>query len=220
MKQPLWKKYLSYFWEWPIETISSDKHEMLQVLLIQGQYQLVTPNAIYSYGSLYTNFLMAFNQLNAEDWPAKKVLVLGLGLGSIPQILEQKYQKQNTYTIVEFDEAVIELAHKYVLKHLTAPIEVIHADANVFLDQHQETYDLICMDIFFDDTIPSIFEKAPFLEKVKSLMKENTLFLYNRLAMLEQDRQKSQRYFEEVFLPAFPNGRKLKVGRNWMLVNS
>jgi len=71
---------LSYFWEWPVETISSEQHEMLQVLLIQGQYQLVSPNAIYSYGELYTNFLEAFRQLDAGAWPRQKVLVLGLGL--------------------------------------------------------------------------------------------------------------------------------------------
>lgn len=219
MRQPGWKKWLSYFYEWPIETVSSDKHEMLQVLLIQGQYQLVSPNAIYSYGVLYTNFLQAFKQLDIESFEGKNVLVLGLGLGSIPQMLETRFLRSFHYTIVEFDEAVIELAHKYVLQHLSSSIEVIHADAFVFIDQHMDQYDMICMDIFFDDLIPSQFEQKDFLLKIKSLLTPKGLFLYNRLALTMKDREKSQAFFDDVFLPVFPKGKKLKVGRNWMLVN-
>lgn len=219
MKQPLWKRWLSYFWEWPVETISSDKHEMLQVLLIQGHYQLVTANAIYSYGELYTNFLQAFRKLKMGSWPGKNVLVLGLGLGSIPQILENRFNQKLNYTIVEFDEAVIELAHKYVLQDLHSPIEIIHADAFVFLEQHMDQYDMICMDIFFDDVIPNKFETTEFLSKIKSLLAPNALFLYNRLALMESDREKSQHFFDNVFLPVFTDGEKMQVGRNWMLVS-
>ncbi len=219
MRQPGWKKWLSYFYEWPIETISSDKHEMLQVLLIQGQYQLVSPNAIYSYGILYTNFLQAFKKLNIETFKGKKVLVLGLGLGSIPQMLETRFQRKFQYTIVEFDEAIVELAHKYVLQYLDSAIEVIHADAFAFIDQQEETYDIICMDIFFDDLIPSQFEQKDFLFKIKSLLNPGGLFLYNRLALTMKDREKSQAFFDKVFLKVFPESQKLKVGRNWMLVD-
>ena len=219
MKQPWWKILQSYFWEVPLETISSDEHELLQVLLIQGQYQLVSPNAIYSYGELYTNFLRAFQKLDIAPWHEKKVLVLGLGLGSIPLIIEKRFHKEWEYTIVEFDEAVIHLAEKYVLKHLRAPIEIIHADALAFVHQSEEQFDMICMDIFFDDTIPSQFESPDFLKNLKQLLNPKGILLYNRLALNEQDRQKSQAFFDNAFKSVFPNGQKMDVGRNWMLLN-
>lgn len=219
MKQPWWKTLMSFFWEIPVETISSDEHEMLQVLYIQGQYQLVSPNAIYSYGELYSNFLRAFQKLDMRAWKGQKILVLGLGLGSIPLMLEKRFNKTLSYTIVEFDEAVIHLAEKYVLQHLKAPIEVIHADALAFVDQSTETFDMICMDIFFDDTIPTQFESVAFLKNLKSLLHSEGLLLYNRLALNEQDRQSSQAFFDTAFKTVFPEGKKMDVGRNWMLTN-
>ncbi len=219
MKQPWWKILLSYFWEWPIETISSDEHEMLQVLLIQGQYQLVSPNAIYSYGDLYTNFLRAFKKLKMESWSGKNILVLGLGLGSIPLMLEKKFGRKFQYTIIEFDEAVIHLAQKYTLKHLQSPIEVIHADALAFIDQTSQKFDMICMDIFFDDTIPSQFESVEFLKNISELISANSYLLYNRLALNQADRNKSQAFFDGAFKQVFPEGQKMDVGRNWMLLN-
>ncbi len=210
---------MSYFWEVPIETISSDEHEMLQVLYIQGQYQLVSPNAIYSYGELYSNFLRAFQKLNITSWKGEKVLILGLGLGSIPLMLEKKFKREFQYTIVEFDEAVIHLAEKYVLKHLHAPIEVIHADALAFVSQSEESFDMICMDIFFDDTIPTQFESIDFLNNLKAMLRPEGLLLYNRLALNAQDRLKSQQFFDTDFKAVFPNGVKMDVGRNWMLLN-
>jgi len=210
---------LSYFWEWPVETISSEQHEMLQVLLIQGQYQLVSPNAIYSYGELYTNFLEAFRQLDAGAWPRQKVLVLGLGLGSIPLMLEKRFNKIWDHTLIEFDEAVIHLAHKYTLQYLRSPTEVVHADALAYVTQTEQQYDLICMDIFLDDLIPSQFESVSFLEELKRLLAPNGRLLYNRLALNASDRKISQAFFEGPFTRVFPDGEKLQVGRNWMLVN-
>jgi spermidine synthase len=219
MKQPWWRTLMSFFWEIPIEAISSDEHEILQVFYIQGQYQLVSPNAIYSYGDLYTNFRRAFEQLPISTWPGQKVLVLGLGLGSIPLMLERRFKKNFSYTIVEFDEAVIYLANKYVLHSLNSHIEVIQADALGFVAQCQETFDLICMDIFLDDTIPSQFESVTFLNNLKELLGPEGVLLYNRLALNAEDRKKSQAFFDTSFKTVFPEGRKMDVGRNWMLLN-
>ncbi len=219
MKQPWWKIWLSYFWEWPVETISSEHHEFLQVLLVQGQYQLVSPNAIYSYGELYTNFLNAFKQMNMADWKGQKTLVLGLGLGSIPLILEKRFGLLLDYTIVEFDEAVIHLAEKYTLQHLRSPVEVIQADALLFTQLCRDTFDLICMDIFLDDVIPTAFETAAFLENLKAMLAPGGLLLYNRLALNPTDREKSRYFFETTFKEVFPEGKKMDVGRNWMLTN-
>jgi spermidine synthase len=219
MKQPWWRTLLSFFWEIPIEAISSEEHEMLQVLYIQGQYQLVSPNAIYSYGDLYTNFRRAFEQLHITDWSGRKVLVLGLGLGSIPLMLEKRFKKNFSYTIVEFDEAVIYLAEKYVLQELKSSIEIVQADALGFVAQCRETFDMICMDIFLDDTIPSQFESEEFLNDLKALLAPKGMLLYNRLALTAGDRKKSQAFFDISFKAVFPEGRKMDVGRNWMLMN-
>ena len=93
MKQPLWKRILSYEYEVHIESATSIYNDELNVLLVKGQYQLVTPEAIYSYGNRYDNFFKAFEQIDLNKEAIESVLLLGLGLGSIPFMLENYFKK-------------------------------------------------------------------------------------------------------------------------------
>ncbi|MCO6475144.1 MAG: hypothetical protein J5I94_00915 [Phaeodactylibacter sp.] len=219
MKQPLWKRLLSYLFEWHIESAPSEINPHLYVSLRSGRYQLSTANAVYSYEDLYTNYLWAFEHVNLDALPNEEALVLGLGLGSIPLILEKKFHKQFHYTAVELDEAVVYLAGRYGLDGLSSPIDTACADAYAFMLQNEKQYGLICMDIFLDDVVPRPFESREFLEALKSALSPGGLLLYNRLADNDKDRRATQYFFERHFLSVFPHGAYLDVGGNWMLVN-
>ena len=123
---PAWKKWLSYLFELHVESASSDYNPHMYVSIYKGRYQLSTDNAIYSFGDLYTNFSNTFDLYNWSDYASKEVLLLGLGLGSIPLMLEQKYQKKCHYTAVDIDEEVVlptgtkimaYLAYKWLEEH-------------------------------------------------------------------------------------------------------
>ncbi|MEL7124513.1 MAG: hypothetical protein AAFO07_34080 [Bacteroidota bacterium] len=219
MRKVWWKQLFSYIWPIQLEILSSDYHEQLEVLLTNGRYQLCTEKAIYSYGDLYSNFNQAFSKLNFYNWHGKKVLILGLGLGSIPTLLEKVYQLDCEYTIIEIDDTVIYLANKYTLPFIESSFEIIQADAFAYVLQTSETFDLICMDIFVDDVIPSKFEGIPFLEALEALCKADGVVLYNRLGLLESDREKTNAFFEQSFKKVFEEGRIIDVGRNLMLVS-
>lgn len=219
MQQPRWKKWLSYFFEMHIESASSEYNPHLYVSLNRGRYQLCTANAVYSFEDLYDNFFKAFQKIDLESLPGRRVLVLGLGLGSIPQILEKHFNLAFHYTAVELDEAIIYLASKYVLNDLESSIEMICADAANYVEQSQDTFDLICMDIFLDDEIPSIFEKTIFLEQLKAILHPQGILLYNRLSLTDRDVAKTKQFFETTFLSVFPQGTYLDVQTNWVLMN-
>ncbi len=219
MKQPLWKRLLSYLFEWHIESAPSETNPHLYVSLRNGRYQLSTANAVYSYEDLYTNYFRAFEHVNLDALPNEEVLVLGLGLGSIPLILEKKFHKQFFYTAVELDEAVIYLAGRYGLDGLSSAVDTVCADAYAFMLQNEKQYGLICMDIFLDDVVPRPFESPEFLEALKSALAPGGMLLYNRLADNDKDRRVTQHFFERHFLSVFPHGAYLDVGGNWMLVN-
>lgn len=219
MHQARWKKWLSYFFEQHIESASSDYNPHLYVSLNRGRYQLCTANAVYSFEDLYDNFYKAFQRLDFEALPGKRVLLLGLGLGSIPQMLEQHFKQSFHYTAVEVDEAVIYLANKYVLSNLQSSIETVCADAAAFLDQTTEQFDLICMDIFLDDVVPSVFESEAFLENLKARLHPRGALLYNRLSVTEKDYSKTKAFFEGVFQPVFPQATYYDVKSNWILIN-
>jgi spermidine synthase len=202
-----------------IESASSDHNPHLYVSLSNGRYQLCTAHAIYSFEDRYDNYRKAFTRIDLEQLPGKEVLLLGLGLGSIPIMLEKIFDQELYYTAVEIDEAVIELASKYALPDIMSPVELICTDALVYAAQQPANFDLICMDVFLDDVVPESFEKSLFLENLKAMLNPKGLLLFNRLAATAKDKKDSEQFFEESFLPVFPEGAYLDVGGNYMLLN-
>lgn len=222
MKQlPRWKIWLSYLLELHVESAESDYNPYLYVSLRRGRYQLSTANAVYSYGDLYTNFARTFARWNWEQYPIDEVLILGLGLGSIPVILAQTHQQACQFTAVEIDEVVLDLAQRYVLNDLKNPQQMIVADASIAVQQlPEENYDLLCVDIFDDDLVPEVFETIAFLEDAKALLRPGGVLLFNRLAANPRDEQESKAFFETTFLKVFPEGYCLDVGGNYMLLSN
>ncbi len=219
MKQARWKKWLSHLVEIHIESTSSEHNPHLYVSLVKGRYQLSTANAIYSYEDLYDNFALAFEKIDLDRLNIQNVLILGFGLGSIPLILEQLFEKSYHYTGVEIDEEVIYLFNKYALPELKSGFELITADALAFVEQANESYDMIAVDIFQDDIIPERFQQQSFLENIKKLLKPEGILLYNRLANTQEDLVKTHTFYDEVFNRVFQKSCYLEVRGNWMLLN-
>lgn len=218
MDQPFWKRLLSYFFEFHIESAPSKTNPHLYVSLRNGRYQLCTANAIYSYEDLYDNFLKAFQRLDLDNRKIKNVLILGFGLGSIPIILEKKFNNNYHFTGVELDESVLYLANKYALPQIDSPIEMINTNAFFYVMQCAEKFDMICMDIFLDDVVPTEFEGIDFLEGLKRLLSPKGILLYNRLTLTDKDLEKTKGFYEGKFKDVFPEGKYFDVNGNWILV--
>ncbi len=219
MQPPLWKKWLSHIYEFHIETLDSEVSEVLHVSLVNGQYQLHTANAIYSHGNLYSNFFRAFQKIKIQNYNIKNVLLLGLGMGSIPYMLEKNFNTNYHYVGIEKDESVVYLANKYVLGDLNSTFEYYTTDAEAYTFQCNRKFDMIALDIFIDDIIPEAFESLEFLSKVKELLTPNGLLLYNRLANTPSDIGKTKNFYNNNFIKIFKNGMYLDVGGNWILLN-
>lgn len=215
MRIPRWKKWLSYVREIPIETLDSEFNGTLEVLMTKGRYQLCTPNAIYSFDDKYDNFVKGFEKIDWVRFKPKNALILGLGLGSIPYILEHTLQKKLSYTAVEIDESVVDLVSTYTLPRLKSPIEIVCADAFVYAQTCAEKYDLVLLDIFISDKIPKKFETTRYYEMMEDLIAPEGLLLVNKLAMTEKDRNAAAKNFK-VFQQTFPNSVSLDVDNNYI----
>ncbi|MEN0047883.1 MAG: fused MFS/spermidine synthase [Bacteroidota bacterium] len=215
---PWWKNWWSYLFEIHIESAPNEINPHLYVSLRNGRYQLSTANAIYSYEDLYINFYKAFQQIQLPD-NQSNVLLLGFGLGSIPRILERQFYKTYRYTAIELDESVLYLAQKYTLPQLSSPIETICTDAYAYVLQSEQQYDMICMDVFLDDTIPEPFQTVEYLQALKQRLSPDGILLYNCLAAQKKDQLATQTFYENQFSQIFPNGTYLDVEGNWILVN-
>ena len=219
MKPSLTQKLLSYVSDVPLEHTGSDYSEELHVVLSRGRMQLLTENAIYSYGDLYSNYERAFKALRLERFDIKNMLILGFGLGSIPFMLENRFKKNYHYTGVEIDETVIYLADKYVTQYLKSPIEMIQADAFGYTIQCQQEFDVVCVDLFIDDEVPSKFESEDFLFYLKKVLGDKGILMYNRLYLTKKDKKATVHSYNNIFLKIFPKGGYLDVTGNWILTN-
>lgn len=219
MTIPPWKKWISYIFPLPVDAVESEKNGLLQVVVNKGRLQLCTENAIYSYDDLYDNFSKTFKKIPTALKQADDVLVLGLGLGSIPYMLQHVFNVNPRVTCVEYDEAVVELAWHYRMQYLTLPLDIIEADAAIFVAQCQSQYDIICLDIFKDVHIPEPFQSQDFLEELALLLRPNGILLYNCLGLLPQDKVKTKAFFEGPFRAVFPHAVHLFTGSNEVLCN-
>ena len=219
MKQPLWKKWLSYVREIPIETSESEYNPFLNIVYKNGQYQLCTANAIYSYGKLYDNFSKAFKQINIDQLPINNVLILGFGLGSIPLMLEKMFHKKYYYTAVEIDAEVLRLANTYILPEITSGIQFQVLDAYTFSMFCEEKFDMICMDVFLDDAVPNELEQDDFLNNLKNMLTDQGVLLFNKLAFHKNDKKEAASFFKNQFKRVFTEGVYLDVQGNYILLN-
>ena len=216
------KKMLSYACEIPLETRHSQFSNSLKVSLLDGRFLLSTEKAVYSYQDLYHNFRSAFEQLPLEILsPQARVLVLGMGMGSIPHLLEHTFQKKEyVYTLVELDPVVVELAQKYTLPLLRSKYFLEVGDAYNFVINNSKSklYELICVDIFIDENTPSLFETAEFLSKTKQLLAPKGLLVYNRLCSNTSQKETTNQFITSVFEPIFPNHQIIEAKQNRMLI--
>ncbi len=220
MKKPLGKKTLSYVKDILIESTFSEYNDVLDVYLSKGRYQLCTEGAVYSYEDKYVNFTETFKKINWDLLDIKKVLVLGLGLASIPQMLEQIFGKKFEFHAVEIDGEIIRLAEKYILDELNSPMQIFEMDAEIFIDIASEKYDMIIVDIFEDANVPAKFETNIFIEKAKKLLKSKGILLYNRLNTSDKTLKNTLKFFENIFLKVFDNAAPVYIRDNIVLCSN
>lgn len=188
-------------------------------MLVKGRYQLCCGDAIYSFDDLYDNFGDSFAQMNLDKLNGKEVLVLGLGLGSIPYLLETKEKKKFNYTAIEIDEEIIDLASFYSLNRIASPIDIISTDAMIFVDSCQQKFDLITMDVFEEQLVPSQMQTAEFITALQNLLEPSGVVLMNMMAANLESKEKAQAFYDDVFLKVFPNSTVLKIKGNFMLLS-
>ncbi|MEO6189604.1 MAG: hypothetical protein ABIO44_03740 [Saprospiraceae bacterium] len=221
MRFPWYKIWLSYLTDVTIEETASILNPKLIVYLSKGRIKLCTPNAIYSEADHYYNFTEIFENIKISNLKIPKTLVLGLGLGSIPFMLEKIFHVETEYKLIELDPIIIDLFNKYVKDDLSSPMNIILMDAFEFMTTNTQKYYLICVDIFIDRTTPIIFEQNEFLSKLKDALNETGIIIYNRLLENNKDKALNQS-FDHLFNSFFPNRfiQKVKYNEMYVVINN
>lgn len=126
----------------------------------------------------YTKQLLTALLVNPNP---KRVLIIGLGGGTMSNALHQLYPQSNIDN-VEIDQSVIKVARQYFGFLENSRIATYSQDGRVFVKRallKKQTYDWIILDAFNGDYIPEHLMTAEFLQEVKSLLSSQGVLTAN-----------------------------------------
>lgn len=219
MQVSIWKKWLSYLFEVHIESTSSEISGELYVVMRRGRFQLCTANAVYSFEDLYVNFSRAFDKVKLDRTAPMNVLVLGIGMGSIPIVMESMDFEDCYFTAIEIDPVIIALLNEYGLPKIDSPIEVYETDAVTYAAVSREKFDLITIDLFINDIIPEAARSSDFLTHIKNRLAPEGLVMMNHLALTQEDQEKGRAFFKDIFKSVYPQSDYIDVDGNYMFIS-
>ncbi len=126
----------------------------------------------------YTKMMLASLYLGPNP---KRVLVIGLGGGTLPDALMRLYPEMDL-DVVEVDAAVIRVAQKYFDFHPGPNVHVFEEDGRVFVKRAGRggvKYDLVLLDAFDHEYIPEHMLTREFLQEVKAVMQPEGVLAAN-----------------------------------------
>ena len=207
-------KIFSYLFDFPVEKKQSQFSGEVVVSLHRGQYKLSTQNAIYSFGKNYTSFDVAFKAIDIQNQKIENVLVLGFGLGSVIDLLENNATIKKI-AAVDADAVIIELAKKYLQSNLKNKVAFVCSDAELFVTNEQQQFDLILFDVFIEEVTPMQFMQTDFFVALKKLVNQNGILLFSKIDDSFRNKIENAQFektFSSVFSEAFSidaNGNKI-----------
>ena len=174
-------KILSYLFPQRLAIAEGHGGAHLEVVLNNGKLMLNANQSNYSFGGLHLIFEQLFDQIQIGKYDIKKVLLLGLGAGSVVDLLVNKHGLKCAITGVELDATVIDLAKKYFDIEKYTSLKIVQADAFELVQNNNEKYDLIVVDLFVGDTVPAAFASEEFIQNLRRLCNEKCCVVYNKM---------------------------------------
>lgn len=170
------KKLISYIW--PItKQIESVVNGTLEITWINGKKVLDTKSANYSYGSLQR--ILKFGLSKTDVSAVSKILLLGLGAGSVVKTLRDDFKYEGKITAIEYDEVMIAVAEKEFNVASDASLEIIGGDAFLHVNQTNKTYGIVIIDLFIDKEVQPQCYTFSFWKSILPLVEAGGFVIFN-----------------------------------------
>lgn len=195
-------KVLSYLFPQRINVAEGHGGAYLEVVVNNGKLMLNANQSNYSFGGLHLIFEQLFDQIEIGQYDIKKVLLLGLGAGSVVDLLVNKHGLKANITGVELDATVIDFAKKYFEIEKYESLKIVQSDAYEFVQKGNEKFDLIVVDLFVGDTVPEVFASEEFIKHLRRLSNEKCCVAYNKMtdtALHKEELKVLSAKFDQVF---------------------
>lgn len=161
-----------------------------------GRYSLIADGLIQSGGIVASIWSKPISSLKTEK--VKKVLVLGLGGGTVANLIFSNWPEAEI-TGVELDKEIIFIGKKFFNLGKKKQLKVINADAFVFCKKQEQKFDLIIIDLYKGSKRPSFFVKDKFLKEIRRLLGNNRIAVFNWLKLNEKNLNSFEKNLSEIF---------------------
>lgn len=111
---------------------------------------------------------------------AGRILILGLGGGSVAQLAEH-YWPDSKKTGVDIDPIMVQLGRKYLGLGEVRNLEFEEADAFSWVKASKKKFDLVLVDLYRGDAIPAKFRTVGFFSSVAKLVASGGVAAFNHL---------------------------------------
>ena len=134
---------------------------------------------------------------------AKRVLVIGLGGGSIPKRFWRDYPDM-TVEVAELDPMVVDVAKRFFDVRAHPRLRLVSQDGRLFLRRTAAQYDLIILDAYFAESIPFHLTTKEFYTLVASRLAPGGAVVSNLLGALTGPRSSLFRAMYKSHAAVFP----------------
>lgn len=183
----------SYMWGQRLATYNSSVNGKLEVWMVNGNLMLNSAHANQSFDSLHHVFANVFDEIQLQHQPVSNILLLGLGAGSVPAIIEEELVMHCKITAIEKDPLMIELGKKYFDLHRFKHLHVILDDAYHYVKNCKQQFGLIIIDLFIDNHVPEPFTSDDFLKELEELLLPDGFVLFNMIVQTPQQLEQLKR---------------------------
>jgi len=164
---------------------------------LQSAMTLKDPTALRLIYSRYTSLGFTFRA------DAKKMLLIGLGGGSIPKKLNKEFPNMEI-DAVELDPEVIKLAKDHFNIKEGKQLRLHAQDGRLFLTRTQNQYDIIMLDAYFTDAMPFHLATKQFFELAQKKLTPNGIIVANLISAVTGPSGKIARAFARTLRQVYP----------------
>lgn len=157
---------------------------------------------------LYFPYQQAFSLHVAFRPVVKTFLAVGVGSGTAISHVYKRHPKAKIMA-VDLDREVLDVAKRYFFVPDDQRVVYVEADARSYVPRIRTRFDLIFIDVFFQERTPKTFLSPVFLQAVAERMTPGGVFCMNVIMRTEGEKSESFTKLCEAL--------QLTIGPTWML---
>lgn len=115
------------------------------------------------------------------------ILLLGLGGGSVVDLIRNEFHLKNIIRIVDIDPIIIQVAKEEFDLDSYADTEIICQDAYEFVQESDKQHGLIIIDLFINNKVPEKFYDNIFWENILRTLTGNGQIIFNTMKETTKD---------------------------------